>query len=103
MCWVVGDGRVTLVDRREAVDDPVTTAQRTVESLRGWVALDRDAHLLELAAAVNNLAVDLSEAARPNEALAAAREAVELYRELFSTDRDTRLFIFVISMSNFTL
>ncbi|MDT7608195.1 MAG: hypothetical protein QOG96_2698, partial [Pseudonocardiales bacterium] len=64
-----GYGRVTLVDGREAVDDPVLTAQRTVASLRRWVALDRDRHLPDLAGAVNNLAVDLSEAARPNEAL----------------------------------
>jgi hypothetical protein len=79
---------VTLVDGHEAVDDPVITAQRTVASLRSWVVLDRDAHLPDLAAAVSNLAVDLSEAARPSAALAAAREAVELYGELVSTDRD---------------
>jgi hypothetical protein len=39
---------------------------------------------------VNNLPVDLTEAGRWAEALAAAQEAVELYRELVELNRDAR-------------
>jgi hypothetical protein len=49
-----------------------------------------DAYLPNLAMSVNNLPVDLTEAGRRAEALAAAQEAVELYRELVALNRDAR-------------
>jgi hypothetical protein len=49
---------------------------------------------------VNNLAVDLGEAGRRAEGLAAAQEAVDLYRELAELDRDAYLPDLAMSVNN---
>jgi tetratricopeptide (TPR) repeat protein len=93
---------VTLSDRHASINQRLEALGRTVASLRARVALD-PATLPELAAEVNNLAVDLAEAGSTGEALTSAREAVERYRELVRNDRDTHLLAFAISMNNLTL
>jgi hypothetical protein len=52
------------------------------------VALDRHPHLPNLAASLDTLAEVLAAVGRPGEALAAARKAVELFRELIEAADD---------------
>jgi len=63
-------------------------AQEAVDCDRELVALNRDVHLPNLAMALTNLAIDLVEAGRRTEGVAAAQEAVDLRRELASTEPD---------------
>lgn len=91
----LGDGRAT--------GSLAAVGQRQVQAARDRVALDRGAHLPELARSVNNLAVDLAEAGRSLEALTAAREAVTLYRELVAFDRDTYLPRLATALTNLSL
>jgi hypothetical protein len=62
--------------------DALTTAQEAVDRYRQLAALNRDAHLPNLAAAVNNLANRLAETGRRTPGRpGAAQEAVWLFRQ----------------------
>ncbi|MGB7796153.1 MAG: trypsin-like peptidase domain-containing protein, partial [Pseudonocardiaceae bacterium] len=72
---------------------PISLALTTtlVARLRDATIANRDAHLPALAGSVNNLAVDLAEVGRRGEALTAAQEAADLYRELVALNRDAHV------------
>ena len=67
------------------------TTSEAVELYRELVALNRDAYLPDLAAAVKDLAIHLGEAGSRAEGLSAAQEAVDLRRELIALNRDAHL------------
>jgi tetratricopeptide (TPR) repeat protein len=87
--WVVWHAlRLAEVGRR---DEALTASQRAVDLYRDLAAVDRDAHLSDLAMAVNNHGLRLREAGRRDEAFATAQEAVDLYRKLVTLNRDIHL------------
>jgi tetratricopeptide (TPR) repeat protein len=81
---------------------PISLALTTtlVARLRDATIANRDAHLPALAGSVNNLAVDLAEVGRRGEALTAAQEAADLYRELVALNRDAYLPALAASVNN---
>jgi tetratricopeptide (TPR) repeat protein len=81
-------------------DISTTIATALATKLRELVTADRDSVLPDLAGAVNNLANRLSEVGRRDEALAAAREAVDLRRKLVEFNRDAYLPDLAASVNN---
>jgi tetratricopeptide (TPR) repeat protein len=65
--------------------------ERAVQTLRALATHDRDRYLVDLAAAVSNLASCLAQLGEREEALRVSYEAVALHRELLESDRDRHL------------
>ncbi|MET7483526.1 tetratricopeptide repeat protein [Streptomyces sp. NPDC005538] len=80
--------RLAETGRRQEALEAVLEA---VALRRELVAADRDEHLPNLAAALNNLANSYGGVGRPEEALSAARESAELYEPLAEQDPEAYL------------
>jgi len=89
---VVDRGGEPQFSQQDSRRPPTITGTEEIEavteifSTRELAAGNRDAHLPDLAMSVNNLAIDLAEAGRRAEGLAAAPEAATHYHELAQDD-----------------
>ena len=92
--------RLASVGRRT---EALTAAREAVTHYRELTALNRDAHLPNLAVSVTNLALRLAENGHRTEALTTAHEATNVHRELTALNRDAHLPNLAVSVNNLAL
>ncbi|MFE2174392.1 tetratricopeptide repeat protein, partial [Kitasatospora sp. NPDC059462] len=89
--------------RRHLTEHAVAAGGPGITALRLLAEANPDAHLPDLAGALNNLAVQLADVGRRQEALAPAQEAVQLRRTLAQANPDAHLPKLAMALNNLAI